>query len=133
MWIIRAECEENRYSAFLDGQRIGHAAWVRVGDVVVVPHTRVDALYLNAGVGTELARGICDQARADGLTVVAGCDFMHRFSYLHPTYDSMLRAARPGELERLAPLIRAAEDYEESCLSGVSDPPCHWRSGPGLQ
>lgn len=132
MWVIRAEHEENRYSAFLDGQRIGHAAWVLVGNLVIVPHTRVEAPYLNAGVGTDLARDICEHARADGLSVVAGCDFMHRFSYLHPTYDSVLRAAHPGELEALAPLIQAAVDYEERRLHVFPGLPDHGGPGPDL-
>jgi uncharacterized protein len=116
MWTIRAEHEENRYSAFLDGERVGHAAWVMIGDRVFVPHTRVGALHRNAGVGMELARGICEDARKAGLMVVAACDLMHRFAYLHPRYDDALRAAYPGELAILAPLIEAAEEFEERRL-----------------
>lgn len=116
MWEIRAEREENRYSAFLDGERVAHAAWALVGDLVIVPHVRADALHRDAGVGIELARGICDDARATGTMVVAACAVMRRFAYLHPRYESGLRAAYPGELAILAPLIEAAEEFEERLL-----------------
>ncbi|HTJ68093.1 MAG TPA: N-acetyltransferase [Actinospica sp.] len=116
MWEIRAEREEKRYSAFLDGERVAHAAWALVGDLVFVPHVRADALHRNAGVGMELARGICDDARESGMVVVAACEVMRRFAYLHPRYEGALRAAYPGELAILAPLIEAAEEFEERLL-----------------
>jgi predicted GNAT family acetyltransferase len=116
MWNIRAEREENRYSAFFDDERVGHAAWVPIGRVVIVPHMCAEALHRSAGVGVELARGICEDARKAGVTVVAACDAMHRFAYLHPRFDDVLRAAHPGELAILAPLIEAAEEFEERRL-----------------
>lgn len=39
------------------------------------------------------------------------------YACLHPQYDSMLRAPLPGEIEAIAPLIEAAEAYEERRLA----------------
>ena len=39
---IRDEREEGRYTAYLDGVRLGHATWVKVHDTVVLPHVEVD-------------------------------------------------------------------------------------------
>ncbi len=117
MWTIRAERDEYRYSALVDGDRIGHAARVQVGGLVVVPHLYVDAPYRNTGLDLDLARAICGDARDDGLTVLAGSVFMQRFAYLHPGFDAVLRTPYPGEIAMLAPLVDAAEGYEESRLA----------------
>lgn len=117
MWEIRAEREEHRYSAFLDGARIGHAAWVRVGDVVVVPHVYVDALYRSTGVESDLAGAICADAQKEGATVLASSVFLQRFAYRHPQYDKVLREPHPGEMALIGPLVDAAESIEEAGLA----------------
>jgi predicted GNAT family acetyltransferase len=117
MWVIRAERGEYRYSALVDGERVAHAARVQVGDLVVVPHLYVDAPYRATGLDLDLARAICGDARDEGLTVLAGSVFMQRFSYLHPRFDAVLRVPYPGEVAMLAPLVEAAEGYEESRLT----------------
>lgn len=116
MWEIRAEHAEHRYSAFLDGERIGHAACVRVGDVVVVPHVYVDAPYRSMGVESDLAAAICADALKGGVAVLASSEFLRRFAYQHPRFDTIVRDPYLGEMAVLEPLIVAAEDFEESRL-----------------
>jgi len=116
MWEIRGERGEYRYSAFIDGRRVAHAAWVQIGNVAAVPHMRVDRAYESLGIGSELARSICRDARAEGLRVLALCPFMRRWAYLHPQFDDVLGMARPGEAALIAPMVQAAEFLEERRL-----------------
>jgi predicted GNAT family acetyltransferase len=117
MWVIRAEREEHRYSAFLDGVRVGHAAWVRIGEVVVVPHVYVEHAYRFAGVDTETARAICEDARERELMVLAGCPFMLGYRYQHPRFDAVLRPPTADERTLIWPLVEDAEAAEERSLA----------------
>jgi hypothetical protein len=68
-------------------------------------------------VDSDLSRRICDDARGQGLTVLAARPFMLDYAYLHPRYDDMPRTPHPGEITALAPLVEAAEDDEERRLA----------------
>lgn len=120
VWVIRAERHEYRYSALLDGERIGHVACVQVGDVIVVPHLYVDAAFRSMGLDLDLVRALCGDAQDEGLTVLTGSTFMQRFAYLHPRFDAILRMPHPGETATIAAVVQAAEDYEESRLAAES-------------
>ena len=120
MWVIRAERHEYRYSALIDGERIGHVACVQVGDVIAVPHLYLDAAYRNMGLDLDLVRPLCGDAREEGLTVLTGSTFMQRFAYLHPRFDAILRMPHPGETAAIASVVRAAEAYEERLLAAES-------------
>ncbi|MBR7832973.1 N-acetyltransferase [Actinospica durhamensis] len=118
---IRAQHEENRYSAFIDGELVGHAACLRIGDAVAVPHVQVEPAFRDLGVGSELARSMCRDARALGLRVLALCPFMRRWGQLHPQYGDVLHAPRPGEVAAIAPFVKAAEFRERQRLR-AADP-----------
>lgn len=110
---IRDEREERgRYAAYLDGQRLGHATWVKVHDTVVLPHTEVELEWEGRGIGSLLARRAFDDARADGLTVLPFCPFMKRWAELHPDYRDVVRTPRPGELPSIESAVHAAQTLE---------------------
>ena len=110
---IRDEREERgRYAAYLDGQRLGLATWVKVHDTVVLPHTEVEPEWEGRGVGSLLARRAFDDARADGLTVLPFCPFMKRWAELHPDYRDVVRTPRPGELPSIESAVHAAQTLE---------------------
>lgn len=116
VWEIRAEHGESRYGAFVGDELVGQAACVRIGDAVAVPHIQVDAAFRGLGIGTDLARSICTDARGQGLRVLALCPFMHRWGHLHPQYGEVLHTALASELDAITPFVGAAEFHQERRL-----------------
>jgi predicted GNAT family acetyltransferase len=121
MWEIRAEHGEKRYGAFVVGELVGQAACVRIGDAVAVSRIRVDAAFRGLGIGSDLARSICRDAREQDLRVLALCPFMRRWGQAHPQYGEVLHAAGPHELAAMAPFAGTAELDEELRLQTRSD------------
>jgi predicted GNAT family acetyltransferase len=109
---IRDEREEGRYTAYLNGARLGHATWVKVHDTVVLPHAEVERAWENQGIGSMLARRAFEDARADGLTVLPLCPFMKRWADLHPDYRDIVRSPRPGEMAGVNDAVHAARTLE---------------------
>lgn len=75
---IRDERGENRYGAYLDGWRVGHAARVLVRKTVVLPHVRVGA----AGIGSLLLRA-CAGERAFVRQAVAAAEALEEMTLSH--------------------------------------------------
>lgn len=119
---IRDERDEGRYTAYLDGQRIGYATWVKVHDTVVLPHTEVDPAWNGRGIGSMIARRAFEDARADGLTVLPFCPFMKRWADLHPDFRDIVRAPRPGELPAIDDAVHAARTLEALAQSAGAQP-----------
>lgn len=123
---IRDERSQCRYSAYLDGRRIAHAAWVLVRKTVVLPHVRVDADARAAGVGSLLMRRAFEDARTDGHSVLPWCPYTRRWAQLHPGYADVARRLRVGERAFVQRAVAAAETLEEMTLNrspGPTDPP----------
>lgn len=114
---IRDERGECRYSAYLDGRRVGHAAWVLVRKTVVLPHVRVDIDVCTAGVGSLLLRRAFDDARAEGHSVLPWCPYTRRWAQLHPGYADVARRLRMGERSFVQRAVAAAEAFEEMTLT----------------
>lgn len=120
---IRDERDEaGRYTAYLDGRRLGHATWVKVHDTVVLPHTEVDRAWEGRGIGSLLARRAFDDARVDGLTVLPFCPFMKRWADLHPDYRDVVRPPRAGELPSIDSAVHAARTLELLAESAAGAP-----------
>ena len=122
---IRDEREEGRYTAYLDGQRIGYATWVKVHDTVVLPHAEVTPAWERQGIGSMLARRAFEDARADGLTVLPLCPFMKRWAELHPDFRDIVRAPRPGEMPSVNDAVHAARTLEALAESAGADQAQH--------
>ncbi|WP_051451362.1 GNAT family N-acetyltransferase [Actinospica robiniae] len=105
---IRDEREEhNRFSAYVQGSRIGYASWILVGETVLLPHVEVDADRHDLGIGSLLVRRVFDEARSRGYTVLALCPFAHRWADLHPAYRDVVRNPKAGELAAVNALLAA--------------------------
>jgi predicted GNAT family acetyltransferase len=119
---IRDERDEYRYGAYLDGRRVGHAAWVLVRRTVVLPHIRVERRYHDAGVGSLLAHRAFDDARAEGNSVLPWCPFMRRWAQLHPGYRDVARRPRPGEVSSIRSAVAATALLEELTAAAARRP-----------
>ena len=58
--------------------------------VITFMHTEVPPELSGQGIGSELARGALEAARAQGLRVVAKCPFVGAFIAKHPEFQDLL-------------------------------------------
>jgi predicted GNAT family acetyltransferase len=82
--------DQSRYEAIVDGQVAGVAEYSLDGPRIVLQHTEVDDAYEGKGVGSRLARGVLDAARARGLKVVPVCPFMKSYIERHDDYADLV-------------------------------------------
>ena len=74
----------------LNGQ-VAYSNYKRDGNVLTILRTEVPAALNGRGIGSALARGILDIARAQGLKVVPICPFVAAFIGRHPEYADLLK------------------------------------------
>lgn len=85
--------DRSRFEIHTDDGRLAGFAEYRLGDgVVEFTHTVVKDEFEGQGVGSTLARGALDAARADGLDVIAACPFIKSWIEKHPDYTDLLAA-----------------------------------------
>ena len=58
--------------------------------VITFTHTEVPQELWGQGIGSTLARGALEAARAQGLKVVAKCPFIGAFIAKHPEFNDLL-------------------------------------------
>jgi uncharacterized protein len=87
---VRNNALRSRYELGFDGRIVGFADYRADGDVVVFPHTEIEPSMRNQGLGAELVRGVLDDVRARGGTVVARCWYVAEFIDQHPEYADLL-------------------------------------------
>ena len=82
--------EKHRFEIRVDGRRAGHAEYSRKGDRLIFTHTEVDDAYEGQGLGSKLAAGALDAARAGDHPVVPLCPFIVSYIDRHPEYDELV-------------------------------------------
>jgi uncharacterized protein len=82
--------DEERFEVLVDGALAGSAFYHRTPGRIVFLHTEVDPSYEGHGVGSQLAKGALDDARARGLHVVPRCPFVARYIRDHPEYQDLV-------------------------------------------
>jgi len=82
--------ELSRFEAVVDGKVAGFSEF-RPGDGrIEFTHTEVDDAYEGEGVGSTLVGRALDQVRADGLEVIATCEFVKAYIERHQEYADLL-------------------------------------------
>ena len=99
--------EQSRYSAYIDGLRIGFVSCIQVRDTVLLPYVEVDIDRRDLGLGSLLVRRVMDDARTEGNTVLPVCPFAQRWTDLHPEYVDVARRPKAGELAAVRSLLEA--------------------------
>ncbi len=74
--------------AFPGGQAF--AVYRRDGDRLIVTHTEVPPAFNGQGIGSQLVRGLFEQARASGRQVVPACSFVASWARRHPEFADVL-------------------------------------------
>ena len=89
---VRQNETRSRYELVDDGAVVGVADYRLDGDVVVMPHTEIDAGRRGQGLGAVLVQGALDDLRAKDATVVPMCWYVAQFIDEHPDYQDLLAA-----------------------------------------
>jgi len=80
---------EQRYEARRGGEQLGVVTYIFEPGVITFTHTETDPRFEGQGVGSALARGVLDDARARGLKVQPVCPFIHGWIRRHPEYQDL--------------------------------------------
>jgi uncharacterized protein len=68
---------------------IAYSDYHLVGELLTIRHTEVPEALEGQGIGSRLARGALEHARARGLKVVARCPFVSGYMQRHPEFDDL--------------------------------------------
>ena len=80
---VRNNPAKHRYELWVDGERVGHAQYSLGRGRIAFVHTKVYEPHESLGLGSQLARGALDDARARGLMVIPFCPFIADFIERH--------------------------------------------------
>jgi uncharacterized protein len=89
-WDVRRNDGDARYELVVDGRLVGIADFHVDGSVVVVPHTEIEASLRGQGLGALLVKGVLDDIRAAGRTVVPACWYVGQYLREHPDEADLL-------------------------------------------
>ncbi len=87
---VRDNAARHRFELDAEGH-IAFSEYTRDGATLTVMHTEVPKALGGKGIGSALARGLLDIARAQKLKVVAKCPFVAGYIAKHPEYADLLR------------------------------------------
>ena len=82
---------QHRFELPIEGEAIA-AAYYRRDDEgrFVLTHTEVPSEYEGRGLGSALARGVFEIARAQGYKLVLRCEFMQGWYARHPEFSDVV-------------------------------------------
>jgi predicted GNAT family acetyltransferase len=89
---VTEDAGASRYEIRVDGELAGFAEYRLRPGRIVFTHTEVDGAFEGQGVGSALARGALDDARAKGLAVEPLCPFIKGWIDKHPDYRDLVDA-----------------------------------------
>jgi predicted GNAT family acetyltransferase len=92
--------EKNRVEIRVDGELAGFADYSRLGGRIIFRHTEIHDAYEGRGLGSKLAQGALDLARAAGHPVVPLCPFVASYIERHPEYRNIVDQDCLDYLER---------------------------------
>jgi predicted GNAT family acetyltransferase len=79
----------HRYELAVDGH-IAATYYEIEGGVITFTHTEVPPELGGKGIGSKLVKGALDQVRAEGLKVIAQCEFVKAYIDKHADYADLL-------------------------------------------
>jgi uncharacterized protein len=85
---VRDNTERHRFELDAHGH-IAFSNYRRSGTLLTILHTEVPKELEGRGIGSTLARGILDLARAQNLKVDAVCPFVKAYLDRHPEYADL--------------------------------------------
>lgn len=86
----RSDATSGRYALLLDGSEVGELDHLDADGVRTFTHTGVRPSHEGAGLAGHLVRRGLDDARADGMTIVAACSYVVTYLERHPEDQDLL-------------------------------------------
>jgi len=86
---VQDNTARSRFELEVDGH-VAFSNYKREDGVLTVLHTEVPKELGGRGIGSALARGVLDLARAQGLKVRPICPFVKAYMEKHPEYADLL-------------------------------------------
>jgi predicted GNAT family acetyltransferase len=80
---VRNNKTEYRYEVWADGELAGYTQYALLRGRIAFLHTEIYESYEGMGLGTRLARGALEDARARGVVVEPYCPFIAHFIERH--------------------------------------------------
>jgi predicted GNAT family acetyltransferase len=80
--------ELNRFE-LSTGAGVAISEYRLIDGILEIRHTEVPPELEGQGIGSRIARGVLDAARARGLKVRARCPFVAAYMKRHPEYDDL--------------------------------------------
>jgi uncharacterized protein len=80
----------HRFELTVDGH-LAATYYKIAGNVTTFIHTEVPPELGGKGIGSKLIKGALDQVRAEGLKVVAQCEFVKAYIAKHADYADLLK------------------------------------------
>ena len=90
---------KSQFEITSDGVVAGKAEYRRGKGEIAILHTEVGDAFEGKGLGSELVRGVLDQARADALAVLPFCEFTRDYIAEHPEYLDLVPEDRRSEFD----------------------------------
>jgi predicted GNAT family acetyltransferase len=88
---IRNNSAMHRFELDVGDGQIAVAYYQLAPGVITFTHTEVPRQLWGRGIGSTVARGAFNYARAHGLKVVAKCPFMSAYAAKHPEFNDLPR------------------------------------------
>ena len=85
---VRQNTSHHRFELDADGHT-ATAVYRLAPGLITFTHTEVPKALSGRGIGSKLARGALESARAQGLKVVAECPFMAGYIAKHPEFSDL--------------------------------------------
>lgn len=87
---VRNNPAKKRFEIEADGHLAG-AYYELSGNTITFIHTEVPKALEGKGIGSRLVKGALEQARTDGLKVIAQCPFVKAYIGKHAEYADLLK------------------------------------------
>jgi predicted GNAT family acetyltransferase len=86
---VRDNTARHRFELDAEGQ-VAFSEYKRANGVLTIMHTEVPPALNGKGIGSRLARGLLDLARAEGAKVKPLCPFERSYIAKHPEYADLV-------------------------------------------
>lgn len=82
--------DQHRFELRRGDDVLGRVEYHWEGDLISLDHTVVERVRREKGLGSALARGVLDDLRQRGITVMPRCPFIARYVAEHPEYADLV-------------------------------------------
>ena len=86
---VRDNKPQNRFELDVEGG-LAFANYRLTPSAVIITHTETPRALRGRGIASELVRGALQLIRANGLKVIAGCDFVGDYLRKHPEFSDLV-------------------------------------------